>query len=86
MRCAIAWCIAAVLPAIGVAQSIEKSSVRHGTSDVPIEIARPAGTGLAPPLLYIHAKRGYEDVDREHIRTLAKQGFLVYAPIGCRRT
>ncbi len=80
MRCAIAWCIAAVLPAIGVAQSIEKSSVRHGTSDVPIEIARPAGTGLAPPLLYIHAKRGYEDVDREHIRALAKQGFLVYAP------
>ena len=62
------------------AQTIEKSSVRHGSTDVPVEIARPAGTGPWPPVLYIHAKRGYEDVDRQHIRALARDGFLVMAP------
>lgn len=62
------------------AQTIEKFSVRHGSTDVPVEIARPAGTGPWPPVLYIHAKRGYEDVDRQHIRALARDGFLVMAP------
>lgn len=62
------------------AQTLHKSTVRHGSVEVPVEIARPAGTGPWPPVLYIHAKRGYEDVDREHIRALARDGFLVLAP------
>jgi carboxymethylenebutenolidase len=48
--------------------------------EVPLEIARPAGPGPYPPLLYIHAKRGFEDEDRAHLRELAAQGFLVVAP------
>lgn len=69
-----------MLAGLASAQTIEKSSVRHGTTEVPVEIARPAGRGPWPALLYIHAKRGYEDVDREHIRALARDGFLVMAP------
>ena len=69
-----------LLAAAAGAQTIEKSTVRHGSVDVPVEIARPAGPGPFPPLLYIHAKRGYEDVDREHVRALARDGFLVMAP------
>lgn len=62
------------------AQTIEKASVRHGAVEVPVEIARPAGAGPWPPVLYIHAKRGFEDVDRDHILALARDGFLVMAP------
>jgi carboxymethylenebutenolidase len=62
------------------AQTLERSTVRHGATEVPVEIARPAGQGPWPPLLYIHAKRGYEDVDREHVRALARDGYLVMAP------
>lgn len=62
------------------AQTLQTSTVRHGTTEVPVEIARPAGRGPWPAVLYIHAKRGYEDVDREHIRALARDGFLVMAP------
>ena len=69
-----------MLAALASAQTIEKPSVRHGTTEVPVEIARPAGRGPWPALLYIHAKRGYEDVDRDHIRALARDGFLVMAP------
>ena len=68
------------LPGLAAAQVIEKSTVRHGSTEVPVEIARPEGRGPWPPVLYIHAKRGYEDVDREHIRALARDGFLVMAP------
>ena len=62
------------------AQTLEKSTVRHGNVEVPVEIARPVGRGPWPAVLYIHAKRGYEDVDREHVRALARDGFLVMAP------
>jgi len=67
-------------PLASAAQALDKRSVRHGDVDVPIEIARPAGTGPWPAVLYIHAKRGFEDVDREHMRALARDGFLVLAP------
>jgi carboxymethylenebutenolidase len=48
--------------------------------ETPIEIAQPAGSGPWPPVLYIHAKRGFEEVDRAHMKGLAAQGFLVLAP------
>jgi carboxymethylenebutenolidase len=73
--------VLAVLPALdAAAQALEKSSVRRGGTEVPIEVARPAGPGPWPPVLYIHAKRGYEDVDRAHVLALARDGFLVVAP------
>lgn len=59
---------------------VERKSIRAGDVDVPIEIAIPAGKGPFPPVLYIHARRGFEDADRSHIRTLAEQGYLVVAP------
>jgi carboxymethylenebutenolidase len=59
---------------------IEKMTVMSGDVEVPVEVAIPAGKGPFPPVLFIHAKRGYDDVDRRHITTLAEQGFLVMAP------
>jgi carboxymethylenebutenolidase len=64
-----AWC-----------RPLEVSSASTGRYDVPIEIARPAGSGPFPAVLYIHAKRGFDDEDRAHMRSLAEQGFLVLAP------
>lgn len=49
-------------------------------SEVPVEVATPPGPGPFPPVLFIHAKRGYEGDERAHIRELARQGFLVVAP------
>jgi carboxymethylenebutenolidase len=59
---------------------VQKATVRAAGADVPVEIAIPAGKGPFPPVLYVHARRGYEDPDRAHIRELARQGFLVVAP------
>jgi len=74
-------CCAALTLALGAsAQTLEKAAAGTGAQQVPVEIARPGGSGPFPPLLYIHARRGLEDEDREHMRLLASQGFLVLAP------
>jgi carboxymethylenebutenolidase len=62
------------------AQSLETLVVKNKDVEVPVEIARPAGAGPFPPVLFIHARRGYEDEERAHVRELASQGFLVAAP------
>ncbi|MGE5338708.1 MAG: dienelactone hydrolase family protein [Gemmatimonadota bacterium] len=73
--------IALLLAALGGrAQPLESYNVSAGKYDVPVEVAKPAGSGPHPPVLYIHARRGFEDEDRSHMRELAAQGFLVLAP------
>lgn len=59
---------------------LRKIAIKSGDVDVPVEIATPSGKGPFPPVLYIHAKRGYDEVDQRHIATLAAQGFVVLAP------
>lgn len=49
-------------------------------SPVPVEIATPPGKGPFPPVLFIHAKRGYDGDEQAHVLELAEQGFLVVAP------
>jgi len=59
---------------------IQQTTVRAGDVEVPVEIAVPAGKGPFPPVLYVHARRGYDEVDRRLIADLAARGFLVAAP------
>ena len=66
------------LPAL--ANNIVTSNITIKSKDgteVPVEIAKPAGKGPFPPVLFIHAKRGYEGNERAHVHELAAQGFLV---------
>lgn len=60
---------------------VSKTTIKAADgSEVPVEIATPSGKGPFPPVLFIHAKRGYEGDERAHIKELAAQGFLVVAP------
>ena len=83
MTLRLAWVALSLLigPASSsAAEPLEKSRVSTGRYEVPLEVARPPGSGPFPPVLYIHAKRGFENEDRAHMRELAAQGFLVLAP------
>lgn len=62
------------------AVSVRQITLNTGDVEVPLEVAIPAGKGPFPPVLFIHAKRGYDDNERRHIEELARQGFLVVAP------
>lgn len=59
---------------------IMRITLKSGDVDVPVEIVQPAGKGPFPPVLFIHAKRGYDENERRHISELAEQGFVVVAP------
>ncbi len=81
-RLAIAGAILAALaaPALADVELVKTTIKASDGNEVPVEVARPAGKGPFPPVLYIHAKRGFEAEDRAHLRELAEQGFLVVAP------
>lgn len=73
--------LALASPAGAADVELTKAAIRSADgTEVPVEIATPAGKGPFPPVLYIHAKRGFEPEDRAHLRELAAQGFLVVAP------
>ena len=75
--------LASALGASAAASAVElrKTTIKAADgSEVPVEIATPAGKGPFPPVLFIHAKRGYEGDEQAHVRELAEQGFLVVAP------
>lgn len=83
-RLAIAGAILAsalAMPALANGIELIKTTIQAADgSEVPVEVATPPGAGPFPPLLFIHAKRGYEGDERAHVRELAEQGFLVVAP------
>lgn len=60
--------------------TLGKTSFRSGDLQVPASVATPHGKGPFPPVLYIHARRGFDEADQKHISSLAEQGFLVLAP------
>jgi carboxymethylenebutenolidase len=64
----------------GYAQSLETVVLKNRDVEVPAELARPAGGGPFPPVLFIHARRGYQEEERARVLELAAQGFLVMAP------
>jgi carboxymethylenebutenolidase len=82
------WIIATAILASALSAPVRGDGVEIGKltlraadgSEVPAEVATPVGKGPFPPVLFIHAKRGYEGDERAHIRELAAQGFLVVAP------
>lgn len=68
-------------PPASAAVTLTKTFIKASDGvEVPVEIARPAGKGPFPPVLFIHAKRGLDEAERKHITELAGQGFLTVMP------
>lgn len=61
--------------------TVTKSSIKSADgTEVPITVVTPPGKGPFPPVMFIHAKRGWDSAEETHIRELASQGFLTVAP------
>jgi carboxymethylenebutenolidase len=68
-------------PVLAAAVELGKTTIKAADgSEVPVEVATPAGKGPFPPVLFIHAKRGIDENEQKHITELAGQGFLVVMP------
>jgi carboxymethylenebutenolidase len=80
MRLAIALLFTLATASVQAQVALTKAVAKRGDVEVPVEIARPAGAGPFPAVLYLHARRGLEDEDRAKLRMLAEHGYLVVAP------
>jgi carboxymethylenebutenolidase len=55
-------------------------SFKSGDVEVPAMIARPEGSEKYPGVLFVHGRRGLDDLVRLHVKRLAARGFIVFAP------
>jgi carboxymethylenebutenolidase len=55
-------------------------SYKHGDIEVPVMVFRPKGKEKFPGVLYVHGRRGLDDLVQAPARRLAARGFVVYAP------
>lgn len=58
----------------------EEVSYRHGDVEVPAVIARPADAKAYPGVLFVHGRRGLDDLILRHVKRVAARGFVVFAP------
>ena len=55
-------------------------SYQSGEVEVPALLARPAGEGRYPAVLFVHGRRGLDELIQGHARRVAARGFVVLAP------
>ncbi len=56
------------------------SSYASGDVEVPALVARPEGTGKYPAVLFLHGRRGLDELVQRLARRIAARGFVVLAP------
>lgn len=56
------------------------AAFRSGDADVPVEIHAPQGPGHFPVIVFLHGRRGIDEVTRLVPMRLAARGFTVVAP------
>lgn len=56
------------------------SSYMSGDVEVPTLVLRPADQARYPAVLFVHGRRGLDDLVRRHARRIAARGFVVLAP------
>ena len=55
-------------------------SYQSGDVEVPALLVRPAGEGKYPAVLFVHGRRGLDELIQGHARRVAARGFVVLAP------
>ena len=58
----------------------QKLSYRHGEVEIPALLFRPADSQRYPGVMFVHGRRGLDDLVQLHAKRLAAQGFVVFAP------
>ena len=59
---------------------VEWITVNNGDVEIPVMVARPESKGKFPGVLFLHGRRGLDDLFQLHVKRLAARGFVVVAP------
>lgn len=62
------------------ALKVEWSSYLSGEVEVPMMVVRPEKKGKFPAVLFMHGRRGLDELIQRHAKRIAAQGFVVLAP------
>lgn len=57
-----------------------RESYMSGDVEVPVLVARPDDRRKYPAVLFVHGRRGVDDLISLHVKRLAARGFVVFAP------
>jgi carboxymethylenebutenolidase len=60
--------------------AVTRGSYDSGEVDVPVMIARPDDDNKYPAVLFVHGRRGLDELIEPHVIRLAARGFVVVAP------
>ncbi len=55
-------------------------TVRNEDVEIPVMVARPVKEGKFPGVLFLHGRRGLDELFQLHVKRLAARGFVVIAP------
>lgn len=58
----------------------ERVAYMSGDIEVPVLVARPDDRRKYPAVLFVHGRRGVDDLISLHVKRLAARGFVVFAP------
>lgn len=59
---------------------VEAASIEQNDKSIPYRVYRPADNKKYPGVLFMHGRRGIDDMTARHPYRLAAQGFVVLAP------
>lgn len=59
---------------------VEWTTYAHDDAEIPAMVARPADEQKYPAVLFLHGRRGLDDLVQRHVKRLAARGFVVMAP------
>jgi carboxymethylenebutenolidase len=62
------------------AVSVREASYRSGDAEVPVRIYRPQGAGRFPVIVFMHGRRGVDELTQRIPLRLAARGFTVVGP------
>ncbi|MBI5612621.1 MAG: dienelactone hydrolase family protein [Gammaproteobacteria bacterium] len=57
-----------------------RTSYHNGDVEVPVTVLRPRDNKKYPGVLFVHGRRGFDDLVELHATRLAARGFIVFAP------
>ncbi len=60
--------------------SVKWTTVKNGDVEIPVMVARPTDKGKFPGVLFLHGRRGLDELFQLHVKRLAARGFVVVAP------
>jgi carboxymethylenebutenolidase len=74
------WSQGQLSPVTNFAVETRTLSYRNGDVEVPVKLIRPKDGKKYPGVLFVHGRRGLDDLVTAHAVRLAARGFVVFAP------